>query len=118
MTASMFEKIRRWYYRRLGRIVLLFLVVVLFTLTVAYIPYLNVLLGSLGILVSLITFYILFPPSTKVLIYISVIASFIACMLLLAELNFIVDLIGNLLFLLLIFIFINYGKSIHEQKER
>src|SRR3972149_1768466 len=117
MINTIFEEIKKWYLRNLGKIVFLFLVTVFFTVTIMFIPYLNILLGSsVGILISLVTFYLLFPPPTKVLAYISVIVLFFAYIFVVLQLNFMAELMGNLLFLLLVFIAINYGKSFSRKE--
>jgi|SRR3989344_4539493 len=112
------ESIKKWYNNNLGRMVLLFFVVIFFTTSVAYIPYFNIILrSSVGIVISLITFYLLFPPPTKILASIFIVVLFLSYIFVILKLNFALDSIGGLLFFLLVLMFINYIKDTYK-KER
>jgi len=109
---------KKWYFANLGKIVLLSLVIVLFTVTVSYVPYFNLLLRWSGILVSIITFYLLFPQSTKTLVILSMVVLFFAFLCTLVKLDSLVEASGSLLMLILIFIAINYGKGFFGKEVR
>lgn len=112
------EKIKKWYNHRLGRIVLLCLIVVFFTTTVIYIPYFNILFGSsTGFLISFIVWYFLFSPSMKTLIFMCMFALVIAFVCTALKLNFLVEISGNILFVLMVFMLINYGRNLDENKK-
>lgn len=113
------EDIKKWYMDNLGKLVLLFFVVVFFTTSVAYIPYLNIIIrSSIGILISLVTLYLLFPPPTKVLVFISGATLSLSYIFVMLKINFIVDLLGSLLFLLLLLTLINYIRDINDKKKK
>lgn len=118
MIRSKLETIKKWYNNNLGKIVLLFFVVVFFTTSIAYIPYLNIILrSSVGILISLVTFYLLFPPSLKTLTYICLTVILLSFIFVVLKLNFVIDLLGGLIFLLLIFMLINFAKDFYKREK-
>ena len=119
MIKTKFENINKWYNKNLGKIVLLFLVVVFFTTSIAYIPYLNIILrSSMGILISLIVFYLLFPPPTKFLTFLCIMVLFLSYISVVLRVNFILDWLGSLIFLLLIFMITNFANDLHKREKQ
>lgn len=106
------NKIQTWYKDNLGKIVLVFIILVIFTLTTAYIPYLNVLFSPLvGFLIVFLTWYFLFYPPVFVLVYLGIAASGIALIATLLELSFLSEALGEFIYILLILIVINFIKE-------
>jgi hypothetical protein len=106
------ESIIHWYCRSTDRIVLLFLVIVLFTLIIVYVPYLNVLiLPSLGGLIVFSMWYILFPPTVRSLVYVAIGMLCISFGFTVIGIHSFAERIGNILYLLIVFIFITLFRS-------
>lgn len=100
------------YDKNLKKIVFLLLILVFFTLTVVYIPFLNVFATPImGFGIFIVMWYILFPPSIKFLVYASLGLIVLAYIATIFEIGILQDAIGQLLFVLAIFIFINYLKG-------
>lgn len=112
-------KIIQWYEQSLKKIVFLLLVLVFFTLTVVYIPFLNVFITpSVGFGILIIVWYILFSPNTKMLVYISLILIGIACVATIFGIDALWNGISQFLFIIIIFILINYLKNEKVDDER
>lgn len=110
-------KLRNWYLKNISKLVLLFIAVVIVTILVAYIPYVNLIISSArGMLIIFLCFYVLFPFSTRTLVMTSIGIIFFAFIFTLVELDYFAEMLGNLLYLLLIFIFINYMKDLIKNK--
>lgn len=104
-----FELLGDWYKKNLGRIVLILIFVVLFTLSLSYIPYLNIFISpTLGFGLSIIVWYVLFHPNTKILISLSFGVLLITMAFSLLRIPFLAESIADVLYLFLIFILINY----------
>lgn len=116
MKKSRLEDLKNWYSRSLGKLVFLFLILVFFTLTTVYIPFLNVVTTpSVGFGLFIIGWYMLFSPTTKVIVGISLVTLLIEFLFTFFSVEFLVEAIAEFLFLLLIFIFVNYIKE--EKKD-
>lgn len=102
------KKIIDWYLNSLGRILLLFIVIVTFTLTVVYVPYINLIFPSIvGLSIVLLFWYLLFPPSTRLLITLSFIFLFFSLLNSLVGLTALSEICGQAIYVFLIFIFVN-----------
>lgn len=111
------KKMKDWYINNIGKLLLLFIVIVIISLTAVYIPYLSFILSpGIRLFIILLCFYLLFPLSTNKLVFISVIIIFFAFIFTFLEMSFISNFLGDLLYLILVFIFVNYLKSIIRQK--
>lgn len=112
------NNVGNWYRSSLGRIVLLLIVIVIVTLTVAYTPYLNIVISpSTRFLIVFLVWYILFSPSANLLISFCMILLFTAVVTTLLDLDFLSESFGGIIYLLLVLILINYVTSFF-QKER
>lgn len=106
------NRIQIWYKENLEKIVLVFIVLVLFTLTTAYIPYLNVFFSPLvGFLIVFLAWYFLFNPAVSALVYLGIVASGIALITTLLELSFLSEAIGEFIYILVALIVINFIKE-------
>ena len=106
------NKFTNWYKKNLEKVILLFITLVTFTLTVVYIPYLNVVFSSaVGFLIAFITWYLLFNPRTYVLVILAIAGLGIALIATLLELNFLAEAIGEFLYLILVLSIVNFIKD-------
>lgn len=111
------NKLKNWYYNNIGRLLLFFIIVVIVSLTAAYFPYLSFLFTPAArLLIIFLSLYLLFPLSTNKLVFISVVIIFFAFIFSFLELSFISNSLGDFLYLILVFIFVNYLKSIIKRK--
>lgn len=102
------HRLHRWYEKNFRKIVLLFLVIVVFTLLLVYLPFANLILTPpLGFLIAAFSWYILFSPSRRVLTSLSLFAILLAMLLTLADLDVFAESVGMFLFLMIAFLFIN-----------
>lgn len=107
-----FERLNAWYKENLGKIVLLLIFVVVLTLSLSYIPYLNILiLPPLNSGLAIIVWYILFFPSNRVILLLSLGVLFISMVFSLLKIHFLAESIADVLYLFLIFILINYTRG-------
>lgn len=112
-----FDFLSSWYKKNLGRIVLLLIFVVVFTLSLSYIPYLNIFVSpALGFGLSVIVWYILFYPDTRILVSLSFGVLLVAMLLSLLKIPFLAESIADVLYLFLIFILINYIREFAAKK--
>lgn len=110
--------VKNWYLRNMGKLVLLFIVIVVVSVVFAYIPYLNFIISPIiRVLIIFLCIYILFPLSTRTLAAISMGAIVLAFIFTLVELDFIAQMLGDILYLLLVSIFINYVKAFIKDKK-
>lgn len=117
MTKRKFNQLKKWYFDNLGILVLLLFLFIIST-AVVRMPYLNFLFGpSISIPVFLCALYLFFPPSNKTLVFLAVVILIFSFVFVVLRLNFLVELLGGLLFLLIIFMFINYGRSLVEKEK-
>lgn len=109
--------LKDWYNRNLNKIVFLLCIIVIFTLFFTYIPFFNVIFSPIiGILLAFISYYFLFSPSNISLVMIAFIALFIAFIgTLFHELSAFAEIMGEVLYILLIFIFINSLKEVKKK---
>lgn len=106
-----------WYKKNTAKILLLFIVIVVFTLTITFIPYLNILIfPAAGIGFSFIIWYILFLPGTRVLVTLGLGILFITLSFSLIRMNSIADAIGDIFYLILVFIFFNNLRELFKEK--
>lgn len=111
-------KMKEWYIGNIGKLLLFFIVVVVISLT-SGIPYLSFILspGKRFFIVSL-CFYLIFPLSTNKLIFIAGVTTVLAFILTVLEMDFISEPLGQMLYLLLVFILVDYIKSIIKEKDK
>lgn len=110
--------VKNWYLRNMGKLVLLFIVIVVVSVVFTYIPYLNFIISPvIRTLIIFLCIYILFPLSTRTLAAISMGAIVLAFIFTLVELDFIAQMLGDILYLLLVSIFINYVKTFIKDKK-
>lgn len=111
------KKIAVWYIKNLGRIVLLSIAVIFFTVTINYIPYLNFLFsGEVGFPILFIIWYLLFSPSSKMLVLIGLGTLSIAFFAVLFDLKTMSDYLGSFMYFQLMLIFLNYLKDNQKNK--
>ena len=111
-------RLKNWYLKNISKLVLLFMVIVIASVTSIYIPYLNfIITPGARILIIFLCIYILFPLSTRVLAIVAMGAIALALFFTLIELSFIAELLGNFLYLLLVFVFVNYMKTFIKNKK-
>lgn len=109
------HKLIDWYYKNLGKIVSLFILIVLLTLLFTYIPFINIVLSPLLNIIIILTFWnILFTPSVKTLVLFALFILFICIILTFFNLDSFADPFGNIFYFLLIFICVNYAKDVSE----
>ena len=112
------SKFSNWYKENLGKIVLIFIILVIFTLTVVYIPYLNVLFSpAIGFLVVFLSWYFLFRPSTYILVILEIIALCIALVSALLEVGFLAEAVGEFLYVSLVLIAFNFITDFFEERK-
>lgn len=113
------DKIKNWYINKIARLLLFFIVIVVVSLTAVYIPYLSFIFSpGLRVFIIFLSFYLLFPLSTSKLVYISIVSICFAFIFTILEMKFMAEPLGELLYLILVFIFINYVKSIFKEKNK
>lgn len=113
------NKTREWYLSNMAKLLLFFIVVVVISLTAVYIPYLSFILSpGIRLFIIFLCFYLLFPLSINKLVIIAVIAIFFAFIFTILEMGFIAESLGDLLYLLLIFILIGHFKLIVKEKNK
>ncbi|EKD67933.1 MAG: hypothetical protein ACD_48C00147G0002 [uncultured bacterium] len=106
------HRIQGWYQKNLGKLVLFFILIELFTLTIMYVPYLNLLFIALnGFALQVIFWYAIFLPSVRLLVYFS-----LGCMVFGYSVTFIrynagLELAGILLFTILVLLFVTFLKD-------
>ena len=111
------NKFSFWYKNNLEKIVLVFIILVIFTLTVAYIPYLNVLFPpSFGFLIVFLTWYLLFSPTISILAFLGIVVLGIALVSTFLELVFLAETMGEFLYILLVLIAINFFKDFLRER--
>lgn len=111
-------RVKNWYLRNMSKLVLLFIVIVVVSVTSAYIPYFNFIISpGVRVLIIFLCIYILFPLSTYTLVAISIVAILLAFIFTFIELDFVAQTLGDLLYLLLVFIFVNYVKTFIKYKK-
>ena len=113
-----FSKTKEWYLSNIGKLLLFFIVVVVISLT-SGIPYLSFILSpGIRLFIVFICFYILFPLSTNKLIVIAGIAIVLSFIFTILDMDFLTEPLGQLLYFFLVFILVNYIKSIFKEKEK
>lgn len=106
------------FYSKNSEKILIFTIVILFTLVVVYIPYFNLILSSnVAFFVVSLFWYFLFAPSTKILAIISLIVLFGALVGALMKVNIVPELMGQVVYLLLIFILLNFAKEVLKEEK-
>lgn len=113
------DQLYRWYAKSLKKIVLLFIIIVVFTLLLIYLPFANLIFtASVGFFITFISWYILFSPGTKILIIISFSVILLSAILTFVELNFFVESLGILLYLMISFISVNLFREKNDGKKK
>jgi len=113
------RKLVNWYKNNLGKIVLLFIIIVIFTLSFYYIPYLNIIISPpLSFGFTLMVWYVLFSPSTKIVVILSLSILFISLFFSILRISLFAESIADVLYLFLIFILTNYVKDLWRKNSR
>lgn len=108
-----FQQISIWYTTNFRKISLLLLILVFFTLTASYVPFLNIFVNpTLGFGVFIFAWYMLFSPSTKLLVLLAIFGLLVSYFASIADLSVLYNSMSQFLFLFLIFIFFNYMKAL------
>ena len=106
------------FYSNNSEKILIFTIIILFTLVVVYIPYLNIILSpNIAFFVISLFWYFLFTPATRTLTVISLVTLFFALIGTLIKVNIVSELAGQVIYLLLIFILFNYIKKIIQEEK-
>ncbi len=112
------QALSAWYKNNIARIVLLLIILVFSTVTVTYIPYFNVFItAEIGMGIAFFSWYVIFWPSTGLLTAIAGALLVISMGLASLRLTSLDDIIGSILYALLVAIFINYAKVMAKQKD-
>ncbi len=112
MRIKYLKKLTRWYNKNLGKLVFLLITIVFITLTLVYTPFLNVVITpEVRYGICVVVWYILFSPKTKTIILVSLISLGVGIVYTIFGLSSFIDSIGVFIFILIIFIFINYIKE-------
>lgn len=113
------NKINNWYKKNIGKILLLSIVLTFFTVTVKLVPYFSFLFsGEVGFSIVIIVWYLLFLPSTKLLVFIVWGLLPIAFLSAYFQLDTISNFIGNFMYLDLLLIFMNYIRDYFKNKNK
>lgn len=103
------NKIYNWYKINLGKILLLSIILIFFTVTVKFIPYFNFLFSSeVGFPIIFIAWHLLFRPSTRLLVFIAWGILSLAFMSSYFQLDIYSSYLGDFLYLELLLILVNY----------
>lgn len=106
------NRVVNWYKNSLERIVLLFIIIVIFTLSFFYIPYLNIIISPpLSFGFSLLVWYVLFSPSTRIMVMLCLVTLFVSLFFSILRISLFAESIVDVLYLFLIFILANYVKD-------
>ncbi|MBI2613594.1 MAG: hypothetical protein HYW62_02385 [Candidatus Levybacteria bacterium] len=109
------SRLIEWYHVNLGRVVSLFLLIVVLALLFIYIPFVNIILSpQLSIVIILTSWGILFTPSVKTLVLFAFFVLLMDIILTFFGLDAFVDPLGNIFYFLLIFICVNYAKEVFQ----
>lgn len=112
------DKLKVWYKENLEKIALVFIILVAFTLTIVYIPYLNVFFSpTVGFLITFLIWYLLFMPTVSLLVRMGVVSLGVGLIATLLELNFLAETIGEFLYVLLVLVVINFVKDFLSSSE-
>ena len=112
------QALSAWYEKNIARIVLFLVILVFSTVTVTYIPYLNVFItAEIGMGIAFFSWYAIFWPSTRLLIAMAVVILVISMGLAALRLTSLDDIIGSILYALLVAILTNYAKDMAKQKD-
>lgn len=111
------NEITSWYKQNSGKILLMSIVFMLFIITVKIIPYVSFLFPSeLGIVALFSSWYLLFSPSTRLLVLISWGILSIIFLSTYLQLGGISNNLGNFLYFELFLIFANLIKDFYKQR--
>lgn len=112
-------RIKTWYYHNTEKLLIFFMLLVILTLIFVYIPYINIFITSgIGVLLTIILWYLLFSPVTKVFIISAIFFLFFAMIYILLEVYEFADITGDIVYLLLLFILITEAKSYFVKKRK
>lgn len=105
-----------WYQKNLGKLVLFFILIELFTLTIMYVPYLNLLFIALnGFALQVLFWYVIFQPSTKTLVVLSLIFIVFSYVVTFIRYTAGLELAGVLLFAMFVLLFVDFLKAFIKQ---
>lgn len=111
------NKILNWYKQNLAQILLLSIVATVFVLAVKVIPYVSFLFpDELGFILVFIAWYLLFWPSTKLLVYLSWVVILVAFLTSSLQLGGVAGYLGDFLYFLLFLIFVSLIKDIAKNR--
>lgn len=114
----MMKSLIDWYYKNIGKVLLLSIVLIVFTVTTRAIPYISFIIpGEIGLPIVFTGWCLIFSISTKKLIYASFVFMILGFVCKLFQLNMVAVYFGNFLFLELILIFINMIKDTFKNKQ-
>lgn len=112
------EKVIKWYKNSLERIVLFFSIILVVTLVVVYIPYVNIFLSPyIRLFLIFVFFYLLFPLPIKHFVVLALIVLFFTFIAVIFRINQLAIVLGELLYLFLIFILVDLIKGLAGKKE-
>lgn len=110
---TVFKRVIKWYKSNLHKIVLIFIIIVIFTISLLYIPYLNIIISPpLGFGFTTLVWYMLFSPKTRILVMLSIVVLFISLFFSLLRISLFAESVADILYLFLIFILANYVQDL------
>ncbi len=107
--SNKFFLFRNWYNENLGKVVLIFLLAVVFGMLFIYVPFLNLIFGPLiSFFILFFLWFVLFPPSIRTLVGIGIFTLFCACALSLLRVESLAEPFGEILYMILVLIGFRY----------
>jgi len=96
-----------WYVKNISKLIILFSLLIFFAFVINFVPYFNIFFSfPVASLFLFVLWYVLFTPSFTKLILAGIIMLLLACISSLFGLEKIGEVLGNLIYLLFIFLFI------------
>lgn len=124
MNYLMLDNIKNWHGRNVNKLILLSVVFISVSLVSAFILFFKIVditqianILSADVFIFTLFSYILFSPSTRIIVYSALGLLILGYALKIIELNFLAELTGEVLYYFLIIIFINLIKEV-LQKEK
>lgn len=106
------HSIFRLYKTHSQKVTQLFLIFVIFTMLLVYVPFLNIIITPfIGFVFVLIVWYFMFSPATKWIILIAVIVLLMSFLLTIFEFDVFTENLGAVLYFLFIFLFMNKARG-------
>lgn len=101
-----------WYTRNLSKIVLFFIILQIFTLTIFYIPYVNVLVLTFnGFTLLFFFWYVIFQPGAGAIVLFSGILLLVSLVSTILQFKALLEVLGIILYLMIVLIFINHLRT-------